>query len=105
MKLKKPKGEKELFPHTQKRAKERYDLTITREDYLSLCSRIKRGLDNSTVTKLKRQSNTRIIVLVPWGGKELVTVYDSRRKLVSTVLPYEAKQQILDERYSDAERT
>ncbi len=76
--------------HAQKRALNRYDLRLSKDDVLSLESLIHSGhrtfLWDENVVGDKRAT-----YFVPWDGDAIICVYSHVRNCLITVLPHDAK--------------
>lgn len=76
--------------HAIKRALDRYDLKLSREDILFLESFIRSGhrtfLWNENVDGDKRAT-----YFVPWEGDAIICVYSHVRNCLVTILPHNAK--------------
>lgn len=77
------KTRKDLFRHAKKRAKERYDLSLTNEDLNALVKLIQ----NNKGIFVKRMSLNRTMFLVEYKNQNLKVVYDKARHAVVTLLP------------------
>ena len=71
--------------HFRRRAWQRFELTLSRDDIEDAVAKIKRG-ESVFVSK---QSNTRTLHKVTVGDKEVIIVYDKNRKVPVTALRQE----------------
>jgi hypothetical protein len=74
--------------HFKRRVLERYDITLTDNDYDYLCSRV-RNNDKTIVKFLTKQTNRVSIQLISFKNKKIVCAYDKVRKALITALPAE----------------
>lgn len=68
--------------HAKKRAKQRYKIDLSHEEYEALCRQIR---DGESIF-VKKQSNTRTIHDVTYKNKVMRAVYDKLRKCIVTFL-------------------
>lgn len=76
--------------HFKKRVFERYNITITDNDYEYLVSKIKKN-DKTVVKFLTKQTNRISIQLLTYKDYEIVVVYDKMRKQLVSALPSDCK--------------
>lgn len=101
-KRKKPKkkkaGSREHFSrcvvHVNSRAKQRYNVTISAKEHREIVRLIQENKIACT-----RLTNTRSLALVPFKGKLLPIIYNSRWKMLHTVL--KASHQTVRDHYGD----
>ena len=77
---------KSQYQHSQRRASERYGMTVGHNLYDRLCERIQRA----DCVFLERQSNRVSVFAVEIDGAWVPVVYDKARHAISTFLPREA---------------
>lgn len=73
--------------HTQRRACQRYGLTIGPKTYYELCNNIKNMKD---CVFLEKQSNRVSMWAVKMEGQWICVIYDKERHSIATFLPQEA---------------
>lgn len=73
--------------HAKKRAKQRYNLLLNREDRRIIATKIR---DNDSIF-IGRTSNTKTIHIVNHKNEELIAVYSSATNCLVTFLPKECK--------------
>lgn len=69
--------------HAIKRAKERYDLDISRRDLKDMCIQIRSG----HAIKLEQLSTARAEYIVKCQDKDVRVIYDKNKKSIVTFLP------------------
>ena len=74
--------------HAKRRALQRYDISLNREDLEKIIQLIQTGKGRC----IEKQSNTRTIFIVEYKGKDCKVVYDKLRKNICTFLPMEDKK-------------
>lgn len=86
--MSRPKKTREIqFKHAQKRARERYGLFLTFEDYMSFVNLIREGTSSKRVLPLGRESISRSHFLI---DDMYIVVYDKTRQSIATFLPADA---------------
>jgi hypothetical protein len=86
--------------HCKERARERYGFELLDNDYDTLCNLVREELVGTcflkhTLTKVN-QEGEQYTFIVPLRGRKIVTVFDARRALVTTLLPPEQFSEHLD---------
>jgi hypothetical protein len=69
--------------HAARRAKERYDLKLTKSDIIQIISIIQ----DRKATASKKLTNKRTMHIVKYKDKELKAIYDKRRHSICTFMP------------------
>jgi len=72
------------YIHFKRRIKQRYGVTIDRQEYRALI----RKIQNNKSVCLGRQSSNRTVHQVPFRGVQIIVIYDSRASnIVTTIYP------------------
>lgn len=69
------------FNHTKERLSERFDLSLTRKEYKTLCSLINKK------TLLVKEDDKQEIHLISWKNKKIKAVFNLDKQYITTVLP------------------
>lgn len=77
----KKKRQYKIFLHAQKRAKSRYGLLLSKNEYKKLCKTV------SSLEDVKRQSNRVSIRYLNYKDYNIPIVWDKIRRLIITFLP------------------
>ena len=77
------------FQHTKERCMERYNIDLTRLDYMVLCNQIKNGVDREIIDTTKQGNGTQLICKVNLYDQVLYVVYLDETGLITTALPKE----------------
>lgn len=78
------------FLHTQQRAKERYDIILSKTDYKKLCENVDSGI-GVFILKIERQKRgTQMVCKVECFNRTLYLTYLVENKIVTTLLPPES---------------
>ena len=78
-----------LVKHGLRRAWERYDLDLNKQQLFDLAAPIRRG----KLKYIKRESNTRKLYKIPYEGQELYAIYSNKRRTIVTLLtPEQARE-------------
>jgi hypothetical protein len=76
--------------HTQKRALERYNLELEKEDIKNITKQIRTG----DAFFIEKQSNRRLMYAVNYQGAQMRVIYDSYRDNLATILPLQPKNSV-----------
>lgn len=68
------------FNHTKERMIERFNLSLNRKEYETLCGLI------SEKTLLIKENNIQEIHIISWKNKQIKVVFNSEKKYITTVL-------------------
>ncbi len=85
---------KNLKKHAKRRAEERFDFKINRDDYKDACrclSEQKKIRGCLPLKFIRKCGDNRSMWLVGISGKEVIAVYDKKRKAIATFMPKEWK--------------
>jgi len=81
--MKTVKDKEYSFNHTKERLSERYNLSLSKKEYETLCSLI------SKKTLLVKENDIQEIHLILWKNKRIKAVYNQEKQCITTVLPGE----------------
>lgn len=90
MKRKKLKGQSLIeysFNHTKQRMLERYDLSLTRQEYDALCGDVRLKRNVAEVGREKQKGCIQIIYTASFKHRIVLLVYEDTRDCITTVLP------------------
>lgn len=78
------------YQHSKQRAKERYDLFLTKSNYENLCARIKSGQFVFVLKEEKQKRGTQLTCQLRFKEQNVYVVYLVETESITTFLPYES---------------
>ena len=78
------------YQHSKQRAKERYDISLTKSNYEALCDRIKAGRFVFVLKKERQKRGTQLTCQLRFKEQNIYVVYLVETASITTFLPCES---------------